>query len=146
MSCVPQEGPSVYHLSRECKSNVTCFTYGGRHHVSICESRPLKTVTKEQCAKPEQRENVNPEDQPKPDHSQVTMFISSTTPILLQTAQANIYKEKGAKVRIILDRWSQRSYITNRLKDELSLPVECQETMLIKRRETADLRSCLFWC
>ena len=86
--------------------------------------------------KPEQRENVHPEDQPKPDHSQVTMFISSATPILLQTAQAIIYKsgfmEKGVKARIILESGSQRSYITNRLRDDLSLPIECQETMLIK--------------
>ena len=54
--------------------------------------------------------------------------------------------EKGVKARIILDSESQRSYITNRLKDELSLPVECQKTMPIKRRESADLRCCLFWC
>ena len=36
------------------------------------------------------------------------------------------------EARIILDSVSPRSYITNRLKDELSLPAECQETMLIK--------------
>ena len=79
---------------------------------------------------------MHPEDQPKPDHSQVTMFISSATPMVLQTARAIVCKsgfmEKGVKTRIILDSGSQRSYITNRLKDELSLQVECQETMLIK--------------
>ena len=37
------------HLSRECKSNVKCFTRGGHHHVSICESSLLKL---------EQRNNV----------------------------------------------------------------------------------------
>ena len=110
------------HLSRECKSNVKCFSCGGRHHVSICESSLPKTGTKEQCAKPEQRENVHSEDQPKlkPDHSQVTMFISSATPILLQTARATIYKsgfkERGVKGRIILDSGSQ--YITNRVPFE----------------------------
>ena len=66
-----------------------------------------------------------------PDHSQVTTFISSGTPILLQTAQTGS-AEQGVKARIILDSGSQRSYITNRLKDERSLPIECQETMLIK--------------
>ena len=119
------------HLSRECKSNVKCFTCGGRHHVSICERNPPKTENKT-----EQRDKTRPEDQSRPDHSQVTMFISSVTPILLQTAQAIIYKtgsaEQGVKARIILDSESQRSYIPNRLKDELSLPVECQETMLIR--------------
>ena len=124
------------HLSRECKSNKKCFTYGGPHHVSICESNLLKTGTREQCAKPEKRENVHPEDQPESDHSQVTMFISFATPVPLQTAQAIIYKsgskDKGVKAIIILDNGSQRSYIKNRLKDELSLPAEYQKTMLIK--------------
>ena len=36
------------------------------------------------------------------------------------------------EARIILDGVSPRSYITNRLKDELNLPAECRETMLIK--------------
>ena len=80
------------YLSRECKANVKCFTCGSGHYVSICESNLMKTRTREQCAKPEQRENVHPEDQPKPDHSQVTMLISSATPILLQTSQAIIYQ------------------------------------------------------
>ena len=76
------------------------------------------------------------------------MFVSSATPILLQTAQAIIYKpgfmEKGVKARVILDRGSQRSYIANRLKDELSLPVECQETVLIKTFGSQDekLQTC----
>eukprot|EP00731_Ephydatia_muelleri_P004127 Em0002g303a len=36
------------------------------------------------------------------------------------------------EARIILDSGSQRSYITNKLKDDLSLPVERRETMSIK--------------
>ena len=107
------------HLSWECKSNVKCFTCGGRHHVSICEKNLLKTGTKEECATPQQRENVQLEHQPKPDHSQVAMFISSAIPILPQTAQATICKsgfmEKGVKARIILDSGSQRSQITSQI-------------------------------
>ena len=136
------------HLSRECKSNKKCFTYGGPHHASICESNLLKTGTREQCAKPEKRENVHPEDQPKSDHSQVTMYISSATPVPLQTAQAIIYKsgskDKGVKAIIILDNGSQRSHIKNRLKDGLSLPAEYQKTMLIKTFGSQDkkLQTC----
>lgn len=91
---------------------------------------------------------MHPEGQPKPNHSQVTMFVSSATPTFVQAAQAIIYRsgvlEKGVKDRIILDSGSQRSYITNRLKDELSLPVECQETMLIKTVGSQDenLQTC----
>ena len=60
------------------------------HVVAVIMSASVRA--REQCGKPEQRENVHPEDQPKPDHSQVTMLISSATLILLQTAQAIIYK------------------------------------------------------
>ena len=121
------------HLSRdlECKFNVKCFTCGGRHHVSICGSNLPKTENKT-----EQRDKARQEDQSKPDHPQVTMFIRSPTPILLQSAKTIIHRtgsaEQGVKARIILDSGSQRSYITNCLKDGLSLPVECQEKMLIK--------------
>lgn len=130
------------HLSRECKSSIKCFTCGGRHHVSICE----------RGTKPEPTDKVNSEDQTRPNHPQVTMFISSKTPILLQTAQASISKtgatEKGVKARIILDSGSQRSYITNRLKNELSLPVEYQESMLIKTFGSQDekLQTCDVVC
>ena len=52
------------------------------------------------------------------------------------------------KARIILDSGSQRSYITNRLKNELSLPVEYQESMLIKTFGSQDekLQTCDVVC
>ena len=52
------------------------------------------------------------------------------------------------KARVILDSGSQRSYITNRLTDELSFTVECQETMLIKTFGSQDekLQTCNAVC
>jgi hypothetical protein len=38
----------------------------------------------------------------------------------------------SAKVRVILNRGSQRSYITNRVRNKLNLPTEKTETMVIK--------------
>ena len=38
----------------------------------------------------------------------------------------------SAKVRVILDSGSQRSYITNRVRNQLNLPTEKTETMVIK--------------
>ena len=80
------------------------------------------------------------------------MFISSATSIPLQTAQVLIFKtgstEKCVKARIILDSESQRSYITNRLTNEPSLPVECRERMLIKTFGSQDekLQTCHVVC
>lgn len=82
------------------------------------------------------RKRTNQGNKSSPESTPAVMFISSKTPILLQTAQAIINKtgstEQGRKIRIILDGGSQRSYITNHLKKELNLPIDHQEMMLIK--------------
>lgn len=80
------------------------------------------------------------------------MFIGSKTPILLEPAQANVNKtmsaQHGRRIRTIFDSGSQRSYITNPLKEELSLPIDHQETMLIKtfgpRKEKSQTRDVRF--
>ena len=55
---------------------------------------------------------------------------------LLQTAICVIlnppYPEKETKVRVVLDQGSQRSYITNQLKEKLNLPILGKENMIIK--------------
>ena len=62
--------------------------------------------------------------------------MSSKTPVLLQTAQATITQGNAtvnsAKVRVILDSGRQRSYITNRVRNQLNLPAEKTETTVIK--------------
>ena len=63
--------------------------------------------------------------------------MSSKTPVLLQTAQATITQGDhatviSAKARAILDSGSQRSYITNRVRNQLNLSTEKTETMVIK--------------
>ena len=64
------------------------------------------------------------------------MYVNTRTPILLQTAKSLIYNpqlpQATANARIIFDSGSQRSYITNRVKDSLSLQTIQSETMLIK--------------
>ena len=62
--------------------------------------------------------------------------MSSKTPVLLQTAQATITQSdatvNSVKVRVILDSRSQRSYITNQVRNQLDLPTERTDTMVIK--------------
>ena len=66
----------------------------------------------------------------------LSMYVDCRTPVLLQTAKATLHHSDNPSLmleaRIILDSGSQRSYITNKLKDDLSLPVERRETMSIK--------------
>ena len=60
----------------------------------------------------------------------------STTPVFLQTAQALVYNpqqpEVKVRARIILDSGSQRTYLTNNLKDILQLPTLEKEQVSIK--------------
>ncbi|KAL5514973.1 hypothetical protein EMCRGX_G000071 [Ephydatia muelleri] len=68
--------------------------------------------------------------------STLSMYVDCRTPVLLQTAKATLHHPDNPSLmleaRIILDSGSQRSYITSKLKDDLSLPVERRETMSIK--------------
>lgn len=54
--------------------------------------------------------------------------VNANTPVLLQTAQVYIHKPYhptcGTTIRIMLDGWSQRSYMTQRVKDILELQSE----------------------
>ena len=107
------------------------FKCNGWHHIGICTRHlPLPGDNSQP------RKGTNQGNKCSPESTPAVMFISSKTPILLQTAQAIINKtgstEQGRKIRITLDGGSQRSYITNHLKKELNLPIDHQEMMLIK--------------
>ena len=62
--------------------------------------------------------------------------VNADTPVLLQTAQAYIHKPSnpscGTTIRLMLDGGSQRSYITQRVKDVLGLESERAEEMHIQ--------------
>ena len=72
------------------------------------------------------------------------LFVSSKIPVLLQTAQANITQSdatvNSVKVRVILDSGSQRSYITNRVRNQLDLPTERTDRMVIKTFDSEEER------
>ena len=64
------------------------------------------------------------------------LYVSGASPILLQTARANVYKsgspEKRVAVRILLDSGSQRTYVTSKVKESLGLTSNGQQTILVK--------------
>ena len=65
-----------------------------------------------------------------------TMCTDSTMAVLLQTARTHVYRptspQSTMKIRVLMDGGSQRSYVTDRVKEALSLPTEKQQKMLIK--------------
>ena len=64
------------------------------------------------------------------------MYVDSQTPILLQTAQLQLYNQSepwnSVRARAILDSGSQRTYISSRLRDQLQLPTRQTESLRIK--------------
>ena len=64
------------------------------------------------------------------------LYVSASTPVLLQTANALTYMPgKSAvkvKARLILDSGSQRTYVSARLREHLNLPAESSQRISIK--------------
>ena len=119
------------HLSRSCQSSVKCFKCQGAHHVSICNNS-------EQTQK-------NHEKPGNAASGSTSLYVDqSKRSVFLQTAAAEVVRpddERYCKhVRLVLDSCSQRSYITEELKNQLGLPVIGKDSLLIKTFGESDAR------
>ena len=113
-------------MALNCFSKYRCNVCKGKHHISLCNAENKSTnseVKEQQVMQPEPQEATN-------------LFTESKPSILLQTAQAEIFNpdNTGRKmvVRVVFDSGSQRSYITERVKDYLKLPVAAREKIYLK--------------
>ena len=132
------------HISRNCPSKSKCHKCNGKHHESICQSNltavpptyPAPTVP---TPVPELQGLTV-----QPGTNSVVCYSNSSTPVLLQTAQAIVYNpqrpECKVKARIILDSGSQRTYLTDNLKNILQLPVLERKQVSIKTFGSTDER------
>ena len=140
------------HLSKSSRSSAKCSSCQRRHHSSICENvhtpsdaNPAKAAVSTPSnaqVNPAQRKTVASHHP-----SSLSMYASTKTPVLLQTATAMVYRPDSPTIteitRVILDGGSQRSYITGRLRE---LPTQSSELLVIKmfgseggRAQTCDL-------
>ena len=81
-------------------------------------------------------QSTNLSEPQKPRSSATMMYVDSKNAVLLQTAKGYISapskQEKSAVARIIFDSGSQRSYISQRLRDHHSLPTFGNEVLTLK--------------
>ena len=129
------------HISKKCSSRMKCLKCGRQNHISICTSdtnnevKSLHTPNVEGSASlPQSQTSCSP---PRESSGRPTvLYVNASTPILLQTAKAAIYRpgqpNEKFLARLILDSGSQRSYVTTTVKDKLRLPSERKQTISVK--------------
>ena len=134
------------HLSRQCRSTSNCRLCKGRHHTSIC-SKPTNNpnqVTNVSTAVTSTQSNLTISTTPalnpqapafvSPPTS-TSLYLACSRAVLLQTATAEVYNPTDSsstqKLRIILDNGSQRSYLTDRVKNSLKLTATRRQKLSI---------------
>lgn len=132
------------HLSRNCRSSGRCTKCRGRHHTSICQTSNLgtQTPTAPLARTPISSTHATPAGTVQPGATSTpttsSMLVDSPTPILLQTAKTvvsdatQIGATPAIEVRALLDTGSQRSYVTERVREALGATPIRSETMIIK--------------
>ena len=139
------------HRSNQCSNQRGCRRCSGRHHQSICnqlnskinpdmqESAATRRGIEGVDGNQKNQEVHNQSETPNPNthtvHVQGTTTTTSTDDkgkVMLQTATAIATNEDGSKsarVKILFDSGSQRSYITNSLKSKLNIKPKKTETL-----------------
>ena len=124
------------HRIRECRASVRCSHCNGRHHRSLCHRR--NDTSSEGSSSIAPNNTVSNSDPHAP------VFLAGTSvnlsnidkPVLLQTALAKLFNPGDPQchlvVRVLFDTGSQRSYITNRVKDELSLEEKAEQRLMLR--------------
>ena len=136
-----------HHLSRDCRSLNRCARCNGRHYTSICKGHANAQASNNSGARNQEpppmqnQEATRPQNQApqnSQNHTSTTQLycVNTAAPVLLQTAQAYIYKPNnpscGMTIRLLLDGGSQLSYITQRVKTALGLEPHHVEEVQIK--------------
>jgi hypothetical protein len=115
------------HITRDCKKRQNCRWCEGRHHQSICQ-RDAKHKKPENPAKDD---STSGEAQGQ-NRTTTTTTNGKSSNVLLQTATTFAYSRQQSAtvpVRVLMDSGSQRTYITNGLKEKLGLQPTKTETL-----------------
>nr|XP_047129387.1 uncharacterized protein LOC124809364 [Hydra vulgaris] len=108
------------HMSKDCRSRISCYECSGKHHVSMCFKRfPLHI-----------------DDSKEPNNkltSVATTEALKSKNVLLQTAMVTVKnKDKTLRCRLLFDSCSQLSYISPSLRKKLFLPTLGRKQLNIK--------------
>lgn len=115
------------HVVRACNNKGKCQRCSRQHHTSLCSQEQVSSTSESESSTQQSA---------KASTSSTNMYVNTETSILLQTciAQASLDSCQGQTqlVRVLLDSGSQRTYITQQLKDKLNLTPTGKEQLCIK--------------
>ncbi len=147
------------HLARDCESKFSCKHCSGKHHVSLCYKSRQGVATYSRQSLATRRGEVQNSNQPfdslgKEQTTELTdtrtrdeksakfntketrnYHVCSQDSVLLQTAKAKVgvgNNRLSTEVRVIFDSGSQRSYLTERVRNKLRTPIGRKESLRIK--------------
>ena len=128
------------HVSR----NIQCYRCGSEKHCLAIRTMPKSA--------PKEGKTGNAEKEPTVSTTgNVNLYFtqgSKNNCVLLQTAKAKVSTPNNVSnsctVRLLFDSWSQKSYISTRLRNQLCLPTINTDNVLIKPfgKEDATLKRC----
>jgi len=130
--------PKAGQLTPGCQSKAKCFDCGARHHVAICENPQKPVQPSSSGAESASLSRSETSQERSRDVGTSTMHVgSNNNSVLLQTAQAFVSRpdnqETGKYTQVIFDSCiHQRSYISNKTREQLNVPTVGKETLLIK--------------
>ncbi|CAB4024264.1 PREDICTED: uncharacterized protein LOC107331856, partial [Paramuricea clavata] len=144
------------HIARDCESRYMCKYCSGKHHVSLCNNNSRQSLATKSRQSLATRQESNSRQQlgnvqdslakEQTTQSRDTKDTGNTKEtrnyhaclqdsVLLQTAKAKVgvgNKKLTTEVRVIFDSGSQRSYLTQRVRNKLQLPTGSTESLRIK--------------
>ena len=119
------------HLAKDCQKQRNCFDCGrNNHHRSLCSK--LFTVTESKLTEPG-LQTVNIQDNLEESTSEGAN-IACGNQVLMQTATTTVGRNpenQSISVRIILDSGNQRTYITEKLTENLKLELKPLERLSV---------------
>ena len=128
----------VGHRANQCNPSKKWRRCGGRHHQSICEKTTNQNKERIQDGLPKEIEQQGPSTGTKKDQTTTgeqkatTATVRAKCKVFLQTATTFAYSKVDnalIPVRVLMDSGSQRSYVTESLKEKLDLVPEKMEVL-----------------
>ena len=127
------------HNAKECRQTRKCYFCNGKHNTALCtsarkssSSNANETKTNISITKISAKHREE-SDQSTDGRTVTTATSREKTNVLLQTARVFVYgegqEERGIETTVLFDSGSQKSYITEKLKNRLRLKTKGSESI-----------------